>query len=119
LWLTIAAADDTTPTKCGRLNTDGSPETRFCCHEAPHGPCIAVLIGKVGTEWKDLTAKEGLLGFECACTGFVALDGQHGGFHDVCVPKRVFAASQRRNLRSDTLALRLSASCYLLSQWFV
>jgi hypothetical protein len=130
LWLTVAAADDTTPTcpkpskatqarcrevtykdlpagarallrklKCDvgsespydfgsavDLNSDGSPEYQFCCHEAPHGPCSAVLIGKVGTEWKDLTAKEGLLGFEGACTGFVTLDGQHGGFHDVCLP---------------------------------
>jgi hypothetical protein len=68
------------------LNSDGSPEYQFCCHEAPHGPCNAVLIGKVGTEWKDLTAKEGLLGFEGACNGFVALDSQHGGFHDVCLP---------------------------------
>jgi hypothetical protein len=49
------------------LNSDGSPEYQFCCHEAPHGPCSAVLIGKVGTEWKNLTAKDGLLGFEGAC----------------------------------------------------
>jgi len=32
------------------------------------------------------TAKEGLLGFEGACNGFVALDRQHGGFHDICLP---------------------------------
>jgi hypothetical protein len=68
------------------LNSDGSPEYQFCCHEAPHGPCSAVLIGKVGTEWKDLTAKEGLLGFAGACNLFVVLESQQSGYHDVCLP---------------------------------
>lgn len=68
------------------LNGDGSPEYQFCCHEAPHGPCNSILIGKVGTEWKDLTANKGLLGFEGACNLFVPLETQHGGFHDVCLP---------------------------------
>src|SRR5579863_3183432 len=68
------------------LNSDGSAEYQFCCHAAPHGPCDAVLIGKVGTEWKDLTAKDGSLGFEGACNLFVPLETQHGGYHDVCLP---------------------------------
>jgi hypothetical protein len=68
------------------LNGDGSLEYQFCCHEAPHGPCGAVLVGKVGTQWKNLTAKEGLLGFEGACTAFVILDSQSAGFHDICLP---------------------------------
>ena len=68
------------------LNGDGSPEYQFCCHEAPHGPCGSVLISKVGTEWKDLTAKEGMLGFEGACNLFVVLESQRAGFHDICLP---------------------------------
>jgi len=68
------------------LNGDGLPEYLFCCHEAPHGPCGAMLIGKVGTQWKDLTAKEGLLGFDGACNLFVVLESRHNGFHDVCLP---------------------------------
>ncbi len=68
------------------LNGDGSPEYQVCCHEAPHGPCAAVVIGKVATQWKDLTAKEGLLGFEGACNHFVVLLSQRAGFHDVCLP---------------------------------
>jgi hypothetical protein len=68
------------------LNGDGSPEYQFCCHEAPHGPCGSVLMGKVGNEWKDLTAKQGLLGFDGVCTGFVILESRRAGFHDVCLP---------------------------------
>ena len=68
------------------LNGDSSPEYQFCCHEAPHGPCGAVLIGKVGNQWKDLTAKEGLLGFEGACRLFVVIESRRAGFHDICLP---------------------------------
>ncbi len=68
------------------LNGDGISEYQVCCHDSPHGPCNSVVIGKVGTEWKDLTAKEGLLGFEGACNLFVVLESQHKGFHDVCLP---------------------------------
>ena len=32
------------------LNGDGLPEFQVCCHGAPHGPCGAVLIDKVGNE---------------------------------------------------------------------
>jgi len=68
------------------LNGDGSLEYQFCCHEAPHGPCSAVLIGKVGSAWKDLTAKGGLLGFEGACSRFTVLETSQNGYHDVCLP---------------------------------
>jgi len=68
------------------LKGDGVPEYQFCCHEAPHGPCGAVLIGRVGTKWKDLTASEGMLGFEGPCNLFVVLETQHSGFHDICLP---------------------------------
>lgn len=68
------------------LNGNGSPEYQFCCHEAPHGPCDAVLISKIGLGWKDLTAKDGLLGFEGACNGFIVLESQQRRFHDLCLP---------------------------------
>ena len=68
------------------LTSDGSAEYQFCCHEAPHGPCGAVLIGKIGSEWRDLTAKEGMLGYEGPCNLLVVLESQHSGFHDVCLP---------------------------------
>ena len=68
------------------LNGDGMPEYQVCCHDAPHGPCGSVLIGKIGTEWRELTAKDGLLGFDGACNLFFVLESQHSGFHDVCLP---------------------------------
>ncbi len=79
------------------LNGDGSPEYQFCCHESPHGPCSAVLIGKVGTQWKDLTAKEGLLGFDGACNLFVILESQRSGFHDVCLPNECSPATDAKS----------------------
>lgn len=68
------------------LNGDGSKEYQFCCHESAHGPCSAVLIGKIGNEWRDLTAREGMLGYDGACTLFVVLQAQHNGFQDICLP---------------------------------
>jgi hypothetical protein len=68
------------------LNGDGVPEYEVCCHESPHGPCSAVVIGRLAGEWKDLTAKEGLLGYDGACNLFVILEDRHNGFHDVCLP---------------------------------
>lgn len=68
------------------LSGDGTPVYQICCSEPPHGSCSAVVIGKIGEDWKDLTPKEGLLGFDGACNGFIVLDSQHNGFHDVCIP---------------------------------
>lgn len=68
------------------LNGMGAPAYQFCCQEAPHGPCSAVVIGKIGTEWKNLSANGDLLGFDSACGGFLVLESQHNGFHDVCLP---------------------------------
>jgi hypothetical protein len=76
------------------LRGDGSLEYQFCCHEAAHGPCGSVLIGKIGNEWKDLTAKEGLLGFLGACNLFVVLESQQRGFHDVCLPVQCMPATK-------------------------
>ncbi|MGA7242674.1 MAG: tetratricopeptide repeat protein [Terracidiphilus sp.] len=68
------------------LTGSGSPVYEVCCSEAPHGPCGAVLIGKIGEEWKELSPKEGLQGFYGACNGLIVLDSQHNGFHDICLP---------------------------------
>jgi TPR repeat protein len=71
----------------------GTPAYQICCHDSPHGPCGAVVIGKVGSAWKDLTAKEGLLGFESACGLFFVLQSKHEGFHDVCLPNQCSSAA--------------------------
>jgi hypothetical protein len=68
------------------LNGDGIPEYQFCCKEAPHGPCGAVLIGRIGGKWKDVTPENGMSGFEGPCNQFVVLATQHGGFRDICLP---------------------------------
>jgi hypothetical protein len=68
------------------LNGDGHPEYHICCSESPHGPCGAVLIGRVGSQWKDLTAGHSLLGFTPACGAFVVLSSQHNRYHDICLP---------------------------------
>ena len=68
------------------LSGNGTPAYQYCCSDAPHGPCGSVLIGKIGGEWKELSAKEALLGFSGACNNFIVLDSQHNGFHDVCLP---------------------------------
>jgi len=68
------------------LSGKGLPAYQFCCSEAPHGPCGAVVIGKIGGEWKNLTANPGSPGFDTACGGLFVLESQHNGFHDVCLP---------------------------------
>ena len=68
------------------LNGDGEAEYQVCCQNASHGPCRAVVIGKIGSAWKELSAKEGVSGFASACALFVVLDALHNGFHDVCLP---------------------------------
>jgi hypothetical protein len=70
------------------LNGDGEPEYQVCCKDASHGPCNAVVIGKIGSAWKELTAKEGVFGFANACGLFVVLDAHHNGFSDICLPNQ-------------------------------
>ena len=65
------------------LSGDGIPAYQFCCSESAHGPCGALVVGKVGREWKNLTATEGLFGFDGACGQFIVLESQQNGFHDV------------------------------------
>ena len=67
------------------LDGNKSPAYEFCCSESPHGPCGAVLIGKIGNEWRELSPKEGLRGFYGACNGLIVLESQHNGFHDICL----------------------------------
>ncbi len=43
-------------------------------------------MGKIDNQWKDLTAKEGVLGFDGACNGFIVLQSQNYVFHDICLP---------------------------------
>ena len=76
------------------LNGDGLPEYQFCCTEAPHGPCGAVLLGRIKGEWRDLTAKTGMLGFDGPCNQFVVLETQHSGFHDICLPQECAPSSK-------------------------
>jgi Sel1 repeat len=68
------------------LSGNGKPFYEMCCSETVHGPCGAVVIGNIDGEWKDLTEKRGLMGFSGACNGFLVLDSQHNGLHDVCLP---------------------------------
>jgi hypothetical protein len=75
------------------LNGDGDPEYQVCCHDAPHGPCGAVVIGKVGSVWKELSDVGGVSGYEPPCRLFMVLDSRHGGFNDVCLPNECFMVS--------------------------
>lgn len=81
------------------LNLDGKggEAFQFCCTESPHGPCGAVVVAKVGADWKDITAKEGLLGFEGACNLFIPLESESGGYHDICLPDECSAGSSGEN----------------------
>jgi hypothetical protein len=86
------------------LSGKGTPAYQFCCTESPHGPCGAVVVGKIGVDWKDLTAKVGSLGFDSLCGGIVGLESQHNGFHDVCIPDECSAvASGKGNACTPTI----------------
>lgn len=63
-----------------------APYYEVCCHDSPHGPCAAVLIGEVAGKWVNLTAQIALLGFETTCDGLMVLDTAHAGIHDLCLP---------------------------------
>ena len=63
-----------------------SPYYEVCCHDAPHGPCSAVLVGEVAGKWVDLTDQIGLLGFSATCGGLMVLESVHAGIHDLCLP---------------------------------
>lgn len=92
------------------LNGDGVPEYQFCCHEAPHGPCDAVLIGRIKGEWKNLTDKDGMSGFEGPCNLFVVLTTQHNGFHDICLPNE--CAPSSKTGKCDPKILRFNGTQY-------
>jgi hypothetical protein len=75
------------------LNGDGQPEYEVCCKDSSHGPCGAVVIGKIGSDWKELTAKEGVAGYTPACGLFVVLASRHSGVDDVCLPNQCSTVS--------------------------
>jgi hypothetical protein len=77
------------------LNGDGEPEYQICCHDAAHGPCSSVLIGKVGSIWKALSADGG--GFANCGNDFIVLEARHGGFNDVCAPVGCSASSAKQD----------------------
>ena len=83
------------------LSGNGPPVYEVCCSEAPHGPCGAVLIGKVGNVWKELSPKQGLQGFNGACNGLIVLERQHNGFHDICLPNACSAVRNNQCVAPD------------------
>ena len=68
------------------LGSDADRSYQFCCSESPHGPCGAVVIGRIGGVWKNLTPGLSVPGYDDACGGFIVLDSLHNGIHDVCLP---------------------------------
>jgi hypothetical protein len=75
----------------------GAPQFEICCHDAPHGPCSAVIIGEVSGRWQNLTEKEGVAGYDGACLGLIVLRHQHGGFHDICLPNTCSPLQEAKN----------------------
>jgi hypothetical protein len=75
---------ETTSVTLGRR---GAADYKICCHEPDHGPCEAIVIGQIGGRWRNLTANDSILGFD-GCTGFIPLESQHDGFHDICLSEQ-------------------------------
>ncbi len=73
------------------LNADGSLEYQVCCDYPAHGPCFAVLIGKIGSQWKELGR---LRGYSAPCNLLVVLKSRRGGFHDICLPNECSSVSR-------------------------
>jgi hypothetical protein len=78
-----------------RADSD-SPHYQVCCHEAPHGPCAAVLIGEIAGKWTNLTNQFGLLGFDMTCGGMMVLENTHEGLHDLCLPTQCSTPERAR-----------------------
>ena len=94
------------------LSSDESRSYQFCCSESPHGPCGAVVIGTVGGVWKNLTPAEGVPGYNDACGGFIVLESQHDGFHDVCLPNVCSTASPNSGTQCLPTTLQFSEGRY-------
>lgn len=71
-----------------------------------------VVIGKVGREWKDLTAMEGVFGHDDACGQFIVLESQHSGFHDVCLSNQCSTATPNGGAECLPTIWRSSGSRY-------
>jgi hypothetical protein len=71
----------------GSIYTLGGSNTadyKVCCHDPAHFECPAVLIGKVGSDWKDITSEGGVSGD--FCSSIMVLASRHNGFNDICLP---------------------------------
>ena len=84
------------------LTADASVAYQVCCRDFHRDPCDAVLIGKVGSQWKNLTTKGGLQGLGEACRDLLPLQSQHNGIHDLCVPNQCDLATYQRTKRCAT-----------------
>ena len=78
------------------LTPNATVAYQVCCRDFHRGPCEAVLIGKIGSQWSDLTAKEGLQGSGEACRDLLPLESQHNGVHDLCIPNECDLATFQR-----------------------
>src|SRR5579884_3784405 len=81
------------------LNGDGIPEYQFCCRDAPHGPCPAVVIGKIGSEWKEISPAGGVFAYGFPCGLFLVLDSRHHDFSDICLPNECSAPTSPTDTR--------------------
>jgi hypothetical protein len=67
------------------LDSTGAKDYTVCCHEPSHGPCGAVILGKIAGKWRNLARAVSLFG-SFGCESLMPLETQHNGYHDVCLP---------------------------------
>ena len=94
------------------LSSGPDPSYQFCCSESPHGPCGAVVIGIVGGAWKNVTPAQGVPGVSEPCGGFIVLESQHGGFHDICLPNVCSTATPSSGTQCLPTILQFSEDRY-------
>lgn len=87
-----------------------SPYYEVCCHDAPHGPCSAVLVGEVAGKWAALTDQVALLGFDTTCGGLMVLESMHAEVHDLCLPDE---CSDSNSVRCRPMVLRFDGARYV------
>ena len=92
------------------LSGSSAPYYQVCCHDVPHGPCPAVIIGQVSGKWKEVGNEGGVLGFDEACGGSIILETSHAGLHDLCRPDLCSTPNPKR---CDPLILRFNGVRYV------
>jgi hypothetical protein len=92
-----------------RAGTD-LPYYEVCCHDAPHGPCSAVLVGEVAGKWVNLADQVGLLGFDTTCGGIMVLESMHAEIHDLCLPDE---RSDPNSVRCRPMVLQFDGARYV------